>query len=193
MRTFGLNVLLFLVFAAIAVSPSRGAAAEATSDFLSWALDRSGECDARWRLIAGSADAHSSPIDGTDVTTISWLPSGVNVMVPGALSHSIITTRSFIHEVSRNEPFLPLSTRGWNDAARVGSNFENPSQAQLAVPNDIIRPLNSSVQQKNFFPDYGTSISRPRLNSFGRISASHPLFNGAVSRPAFRGDRPRML
>lgn len=193
MRTFGLNLLLLLVLAAIAVSPSRGAAVAASSDFLSWALDRSGECDARWRLIAGSDDAYSSPIDGTDVTTTNWMPSGVNVMVPGALSHSIITTRSFIHGMSNNERYLPLSTRPWEDAARVGSPLQNPAQAQLSVPNDMIRPLNSSVQQKNFFQDYGTSISRPRLNSFGRLSADHPLYNGAVSRPVWSSDRPHML
>jgi hypothetical protein len=193
MRTFGLNLLLFLVFAAIALSPSRGAAAAATSDFLSWALDRSGECDVRWRLIAGSGDAHSSPIDGTDATTTNWLPSGVNVMVAGALSHTVISTRSFIHGVSNNERYLPLSTRPWEDAARVGSALQNPAQAQLSVPNEMIRPLNSSVQQKNFFQDYGTSISRPRLNSFGRISADHPLYNGAVARPAWSSDHPHNL
>ena len=193
MRTFGLNVLLFLVFAAVALSPSKGAAAAASPDFLSWALDRSSECDARWSLIAGPGDAHSSPVDGTNATATSWLPSGVNVMVLGTLSHSVITTRSFIHEMSRNERYLPLTTRPWEDAARVGSTFQNPAQAQLAVPNDIIRPLNSSVQQKNFFQDYGTSISRPRLTSFGRLSAAHPLFNGAVARPAFSSDRPHLL
>jgi len=57
----------------------------------------------------------------------------------------------------------------------------------------MIRPLNSSVQQKNFFQDYGTSISRPRLNSFGRISADHPLYNGAVARPAWSSDHPHNL
>jgi hypothetical protein len=48
------------------------------------------------------------------------------------------------------------------------------------------------VQQKNFFARFG-EISRPRLNSFGRISSSDRLHRGAVSRPACRAARPRLL
>ncbi|MGD1047656.1 MAG: hypothetical protein ABR899_02750 [Candidatus Krumholzibacteriaceae bacterium] len=194
MRTFGLNLLLSLVIAAVAVSPSRGAAIAASSDFLSWALDRSAECDARWSLITDTGSTEISPFDGTEVTTISWLPSDVGAMLPGALSHSILTPQPFIHEMSRNERFLPQSTRPRSDAARVGATLDNPAQTQLMVPDESIkRPLNSSIQQRQFFQDYGTSIARPKLNSFGLISPDRHLFDGAIVRPAFRSDRPRIL
>jgi hypothetical protein len=193
MRTLGLNVLLFLVFATVAVSLPPGAALAAGPDFLSWALDRSGECDARWSLIADSGDAQSSPTDGTNVTTISWAPSDVKAMVPGALSHSVLTTRVFIHAMSKNERYLPLTARNRTGAAMGVSKLQSPAQAQLVVPYEVKRPLNSSIQQKNFFSDYGTSITRPRLKSFGWLSKDHRLFDGAIARPAYRSDRPRLL
>jgi hypothetical protein len=193
MRTLGLNVLLLIVFVTAAATPSRGADFSTSSTFISWALDRSTECDARWKLITDSGPAESSVLDGTQVFPITWLSSGERGMIPGALSHSVITTTTFIHEMSKNERYFPLTTRLRDSPARGASTLDSPSRAELAVPYEIKRPLNSSLQQKNFFPDYGCSISRPKLTTFGRISHDHRLYDGSTARPAFRADRPKIL
>jgi len=193
MRTFGPNVLLLIVLLAAAATPSRGADFSTGSTFISWALDRSTECDARWKLITDGGPAESSVLDGTQVFPITWLSSGEKGMSPGALSLSVTNTTGFIHQMSRNQRYLPLTTRLMDSPARGASTLDSPAQAELNLPNAMKRPLNSSIQQMNFFQDYGCSISRPRLTTFGRISQDHRLFDGSTARPAFRADRPRLF
>jgi len=193
MRTTALTVLLFLVFAVAAAIPARGAAAAANSNFVSWALDRSNECDARWSRIAGARNAGiPAGSRGTAVTPLR--SSAEQGVIHGAkLSHSVITTRSFIHAMSGNERHFPLSSRMRNGASRGVSTLQSPAKARLTVPYDVRRPLNSSIQKKNFFRNFGATVSRPKLDSFGRISRADRHRSGAVSRPAYRANRPRIL
>jgi len=193
MRTTVLTVLLFLVFAAVAGIPARGAAAAANSNFVSWALDRSNECDARWSRIAGASNADLPA--GSRGTAIAPLRSSAErgVIQAAKLSHSVITTRSFIHSMPGNERHFPLSSRLRNGAARGVSTLQSPAKARLTVPYDVRRPLNSSIQKKNFFRSFGATVSRPKLDSFGRISRTDHHRSGAVSRPAYRANRPRIL
>jgi hypothetical protein len=191
MRTFILNVLP-LIFLASAAMPGRGAAAE--TDFVAWALDRSNECDERWSIIAGNGDSELSSSLGREIASSALIASGVKITSGTKLSHSIITNRSFTGVSLNNDTYLPLSTRERNGASRGVSRLSNPAQAHYAGPYDMKRPLNSSVQQKNFFRSYNTSVARPRLNSFGRRSSvSHRLHSGATVRPTYRASRPRIL
>lgn len=192
MRTSALTVLLFLVFAAVATIPAMGASA-ANANFVAWALDRSIEFDARWSRIAGARNANlPAGFGGTAVTPLQ--SSAEKRVIQGTkLSHSVLTTRSFIHAMPGNERHFPLSTRDRNGASRGVSTLQSPAKARLTVPYDVRRPLNSSIQKKNFFRNFGATVSRPKLDSFGRISRTDRHRNGAVSRPAYRADRPRIL
>jgi hypothetical protein len=61
------------------------------------------------------------------------------------------------------------------------------------MPHSVRRPLNSSIQQKNFFRTFGASVARPKLDSFGKINRTGHARSRGVSRPASRADRPRLL
>jgi hypothetical protein len=130
--------------------------------------------------------------DGTQAVTARSYVSG-DADRGTELSHAVISSHSLPHKVTMNSPLLPLSTRPRNGAARGVSRLQSPARARLSVPCTIKRPLNSSIQQKNFFHSFGGSVARPRLNSFGRISTKGRRFGGAVSRPAGRVSRPRIL
>ncbi len=193
MRTFLLAAVLIIVSGTACAIPGGSALAAEPAGFLSWALDRGGECDMRWNLIANTnvVESYSSLSGGTG-TALGRPSVSEKASSASKLSHSIISTRSFFRSVERNAEFLPLSTRERGNATRGSHMLENPAHAHLATPYDVKRPLNSSVQQKNFFARFG-GISRPKLNSFGRISSSDRLHRGAVSRPACRAARPRIL
>jgi hypothetical protein len=193
MRAFALNVLLFLIFAMFVASPGRCAPAPADTEFATWALDRSNECDARWDRITLTIDAVPPDVHGRAAAALQRPSATERVTAVAELSHSVITTRSFFHKTSGKQQYLPLSTRERNGAARGVSTLKSPAKATLSVPYSVRRPLNSSLQQKEFFRDFGTSISRPKLNSFGRISTADHHRNGAVSRPTYRPARPRIL
>jgi hypothetical protein len=193
MRTLPFTALLLLILATVVVAPGAGAATTAPTDFLSWALERSGEYDVRWNRIANVRVGADAPSLSDSFETISQsLSSSEKIVLGSKLSHSIISTRSFIHPVEAPLEFLPASTRERGDAARGAQSLKNPAHTHLSVPYDVKRPLNSSVQQKKFIAEFG-DISRPRLGSFGHISKSPRLNNGGVSRPAWGGDRPRKL
>ena len=193
MRTFSFTALLLLVFAAVCATPGGSVSAAAPADFLSWALARSDECDLRWNRIADASAGGMVPgISDSTETVSAWLTTSEKTMHGDKLSHSIISSRSFLHSVATDAEFLPLSTRERGGATRGTQMLKNPAQAHLAGPYDVKRPLNSSVQQKKFITSIG-DISRPRLDSFGRISKSSRLYKGAVARPASRAGRPRIL
>lgn len=193
MRTFSFTAVLLLVFAAVCATPGGSVSAAAPADFLSWALARSDECDLRWSRIADARTGEMVPSISDSTETLStWLTTSEKAMLGDKLSHSIISSRSFFHPVESNAEFLPLSTRERGGPTRGAHMLKNPAQAHLAIPYDVKRPLNSSVQQKKFIRSIG-DISRPRLNSFGRISKSSRLNKGAVARPASRAGRPRIL
>jgi hypothetical protein len=193
MRTSSFTALLLLVLAAVCATPGGSVSAAAPTDFLSWAHARSDECDLRWSRIAdaGSGATASSLADST-ASVSEGLTTAEKTIFGSKLSHSIISSRSFVHSVESNAEYLPLSTRERESATRGTQMLRNPAQAHLAIPYDVKRPLNSSVQQKKFIRSIG-DVSRPRLNSFGRISQSSRLYKGAVARPACRGARPRIL
>jgi hypothetical protein len=191
MRMLAANALFFLIVTS-AVVPGRCSQAPAEGAFVSWALDRSSECDSRWTVITAAEAAASGSRDGTSVDLSR--PAVTNRVHAGSrLSHSIITTRSFIHELPRNQEYLPQTTQQRSGASRGVWTLTSPAQTQLTVPNAIRRPLNSSMEQKHFIRDYGTSISRPRLNSFGRLSGGGHHGLGTPTRPAHRASRPRIL
>jgi|GEM_PF-2417561 len=193
MRTTLLIVLFLFVMALAAVLPGKAAAAESTTGFVAWALDRAGEMDLRWSRMTGLGETNASEArDGTG-TAAEHSPSSARIARGTELSHSVITSRSFLHKVSTKAEFLPLSTRERNGAARGVSRLESPAKARLSMPNSVRRPLNSSIRQKNFFHTSGASIARPKLDSFGRISKTGHTRSRGISRPASRADRPRIL
>jgi hypothetical protein len=190
MRIVALTVLLLSVFAAACIAPAGNAVAAANTSFVSWALERSNECDARWNRISLGRDANRPERFGG-----AALRTGRQaVEQKGAkLSHSVITTRSFIHTIAGNAAYLPLSTRERNGASRGTSRLQSPAKTRLTVPYDVRRPIHSSIQTKSFFREFGTTVSRPKLESFGRISKVDRHHRGTVSRPAYRATRPRIL
>lgn len=190
MRILALTVLLLSVSAAAFIAPASDAVAASNANFVSWALERSNEFDARWSRIALGRDANL-PGHFSGATHRTGRPA---VEQKGAkLSHSVITTRSFVHAIAGHSEYLPLSTRARNGASRGASKLESPAKAHLTVPYDVRRPINSSIQTRDFFHKFGTSISRPKLESFGRISKVNRHHRGSVSRPAYRATRPRIL
>jgi len=193
MRTSLLIVLFLFVMALAAVLPGKAAAAESTTGFVAWALDRAGEMDLRWSRMTGLGETNASEArDGTG-TAAEHSPSSARIARGTELSHSVITSRSFLRKVSTKAEFLPLSTRERNGAARGVSRLQSPAKARLSMPCSVRRPLNSSIQQKNFFRTFGTSVARPKFDSFGRISRTGHTRSRGVSRPAYRVDRPRIL
>jgi hypothetical protein len=108
------------------------------------------------------------------------------------LSHKIIDSRDFVRRVGGDFQFMPQVAHRRNGAARGLTTLDSPADARLNVPYSIKRPLNSSIQQKNFFHSFG-DVSRPRLNSFGRIHKSEHSFSRTASRPSYRAARPRIL
>jgi hypothetical protein len=193
MRTSSSIVLLLFVSVIAAVVPGIAAADESKTGFVAWALDRSGEMDLRWDRMTGLGGANASePRDGTG-TAAERSPSSARTARGTELSHSIITSRSFMRKVTTHGTFLPLSTRERNGAARGVSRLQSPAKARLSTPYSIRRPLNSSIQQKNFFRTFGASVSRPKLESFGRLSKSGHTRGRGVSRPSSHTDRPRIL
>jgi hypothetical protein len=193
MRT-SLSIVVFLfLFALAAAAPVFAAASEPGTGFVGWALDKSDELDLRWSRMTGIGAANTSGgRDGAGVATARSFVSGANDRGT-ALSHAIITSHSLPHKVTMNSPLLPLSTRPRNGAARGVSRLQSPAQARLSLPYAMKRPLNSSIQQRNFFHTFGGSVARPKLKSFGRISRTAHRFGGAVSRPSGRVSRPRIL
>jgi hypothetical protein len=192
MRMIAANALFVLIVTAIAAAPGNCSQAAPAGGFVSWALDRSSECDARWNAITAADAALSGSRDGTSVD-VNRPASADRVRVGSRLNHSIITTRSFIHEQPRNQEYLPLTTRPRNGASRGVWTLSSPAQTELTLPNAVRRPLNSSMEQKHFIRNYGTSISRPRLSSFGRLSGGGRHGLGTPTRPAQRASRPRIL
>jgi hypothetical protein len=193
MRTSLLIVSFLFISAVVAAIPGIAAAAEATTGFVAWALDRAGEMDLRWSRMTGTGEASASGApDGTG-TTAERSPSSARIARGTELSHSVITPRSFLRTVSTKAEFLPLSTRERNGAARGVSRLESPAKARLSGPFSVRRPLNSSFQQKNFFHTFGASVARPKLDSFGRIHKTGHSRSRGFSRPASRADRPRLL
>jgi hypothetical protein len=193
MRTPLLIVLFLFVLTIAAVVPGIAAASESTTGLVARALDRAGEMDLRWSRMTGLGEANASEArDGTG-TAAEHSPSSARIARGTELSHSVITSRSFLHKVSTKAEFLPLSTRERSDAARGASRLESPAKARLSMPHSVRRPLNSSIQQKNFFRTFGASVARPKLDSFGKINRTGHARSRGVSRPASRADRPRLL
>jgi hypothetical protein len=194
MRT-PLSIVLFLfVLAIAAIVPGMAAAAESTTGFVAWALDRAGDMDLRWNRMTGQGGANTSEArDGTG-TAAERSPSSARIARGTELSHSVITSRSFLRTVSTKAEFLPLSTRARSDAARGVARLQSPAKARLSGSFSVRRPLNSPLQQKNFFHTFGASVARPKLDSFGSSihKTGHTRGRG-VSRPASRADRPRLL
>lgn len=174
--------------------PSGGVRAEASPDFLSRALARSSECDASWGIIvqrsgAGAASVSSGAVDLTrarrGATDRPDAGSG--------LSHRIIESTSFIHTVAGNREFLPRSTRERNDAWRGVSSLKSPADGRLSMPYGSRRQLNSSARIRSSIRSRSDSISRPKLDSFGRRAALGRYRSSAVAHPAYRCTRPRIL
>lgn len=190
MRTPLLTVLFLFVLTVAAVIPGIAAATESGTGFVAWALDRAGEMDRSWTRI--TAVSETKPSGALNVTPAAVEPSRspARIVRGTALSHDVITSRSSRHKVTTNAQFLPLSTRERNDAARGASSLQSPAKARLSMPHSVRRPLNSSIQ-KNFFRTFGTSVARPKLNSFGRINKTGHSHSRGVARPASRADRPR--
>jgi hypothetical protein len=191
MRTNVAAAVLFLMCAALA-APAWSAEAPASTSFISWALDRSSECDARWNAIASPGGAAATRPDRTAALN-NRADSPPTDGAGSKLHHSVITTRSFIHGLSWNETYLPLTTRPRNGASRGVSKLSSPADAMLSLPNATRRPLNSSIQQKQFIRQFGGSISRPKLRSFGRLGTADRHGLGTPTRPASRVARPRIL
>jgi hypothetical protein len=189
-----LSIVLFLLVLALgAALPVLAVASEAGSGFVAWALDKSEELDIRWSRMTGIAatNAPADP-DGTSVEAGRSSPSGA-VVRGEPLSHDILSSHSLPHRAMTDSPLLPLSTRTRNGASRGVSRLQSPAQARLSVPHTMRRPLNSSIQQRNFFRSFGGSVSRPKLNSFGRINRAGFTHSRAATRPAARVARPRIL
>ena len=193
MRTSTLIVLFLFVPAVGAVLPGIAAASESRTDFDAWALDRAAEMDLRWSRLTGSTEAKSSEARDVPRSAAEYSSASARTVRGAELSHEIIASRSFLHKVTTRAQFLPLSTRERNGAARGVSRLESPAKARLSMPNSVRRPLNSSIQQRKFFRTFGTSVARPKLDSFGRISKTGHTRSRGVSRPAHRAARPRIL
>jgi len=191
MRTPLLTVLFFFVLTIAAVIPGIAAATESGTGFVAWALDRAGEMDRSWTRITAVSETKSSGARNETAAAVELSHSPARIIRGAELSHSVITSRSFLHKVSTKTEFLPRSTRERSDAARGVSRLESPAKARLSGPFSVRRPLNSSIQQKNFFRTFGTSVARPKLNSFGRINKTGHSRSRGVSRPASHADRPR--
>jgi hypothetical protein len=193
MRRSSLIAVLFSGLAVACVATGGRAAATRQGDFMSWAHEKSSEFDRRWSIIAdsGAAPADSSLSEGAKEIT-GRLSASERIVLGSRLSHSIISSRSFFHKAAQNAAFLPLSTRRMGDATRGMNMLSDPARARSPVPCDVKRPLNSAVQQKSFIPKFG-DVSRPRLNSFGRIGSTSRLHRAGTSHPTTRADRPRLL
>jgi hypothetical protein len=185
-------LFLFILTAGSAM-PGIAAAAESTTGFVAWALDRAGEIDLRWSHMTdlGAVNAPEAR-DGTGTVSERSLSSERTVRGT-ELSHSIIASHSVMHKVTLNSPLLPISTRERNGAARGVSRLRSPAMARLSVPFSIRRPFNSSTQRKYFLRTFGESVARPRLESFGRIGKSGHRLGRGISRPTSRAARPRIL
>lgn len=193
MRTPLLIVLSLCILAIAAAVPGKAAASESKTGFVAWALDRAGEMDLRWSRMTVPGETKPAGALCETGTAAERSPSSARTARGTELSHEIITSRSFLRNVTTKGQFLPLSTRERNGAARGASSLQSPAKARLSVPNSMRRPLNSSIQQKNFFHTFGASVARPKLNSFGRLSKTGHSHSRGVSRPSSRADRPRIL
>lgn len=193
MRAFALIMLFALTLAPASSLAAPDAATAGEENFASWAHARSKECDERWSRIALTGGAYLRESSGGTASVPARSPVGQKSLSGSKLSHSVITTRSFIHQFTGNEERLPLSTRERNGASRGVARLRSPAKARLNASYDVRRPINSSIQKKNFFNRFGTSVSRPKLESFGRIGKADRHRNGAISRPRYRVDRPRIL
>ena len=192
MRTPSFKVLLILILAVACATPSTRLSA-ASAEFLSWATARSDECDLSWNRVTGaSARDLTARLSNRPETAFDSLTTSNKIMLGAKLSRSIISSRSFYHSVTSDGDFLPSSTRERGEPGRGVQGLKNPAQARLGGPHDVRRPLNSSVQQTTVIRRFG-DVVRPRLNSFGRLSKSSQLHNGAVARPAGRGTRAHKL
>ena len=193
MRTPLLTVLFLFVLTVAAAIPGIAAATESGTGFVAWALDRAGEMDRSWTRITAVSETKPSGARNETAAAAERSLSPARIVRGTALSHDVITSRSFLRKVTTKAQFLPLTTRERNGAARGASSLQSPAKARLSMPYSVRRPLNSSIQQKNFFRTFGTSVARPKLDSFGRINKTgHPHSRG-VSRPASHADRPRIL
>ncbi len=193
MRTPLLIVLSIGILAAAAAVPGTAAANESQTGFVAWALDRAGEMDQRWSSMTGLGETKPSGARYGTGTTAERPSSSARIVHGTELSHEIIVSRSFLRKVTTKGQFLPLSTRERNGAARGASSLQSPAKARLSGPFSVRRPLNSSFQQKKFFRTFGSSVARPRLDSFGRLSKTGHTHSRGVSRPAHRAARPRIL
>jgi hypothetical protein len=193
MRTPLSTVLFLFVLTVAAAIPGIAAATESGTGFVAWALDRAGEMDQSWTRITAVSETKPSGARNETAAAVELSHSPARIVRGTALSHDVITSRSFLRKVTTKAQFLPLTTRERNGAARGASSLQSPAKARLSMPYSVRRPLNSSIQQKNFFRTFGTSVARPKLNSFGRISKTGHTRSRGVARPASHADRPRIL
>lgn len=193
MRASSLIVLFLFASAVVAAVPGIAAAAESTPGFVAWALDRAGEMDLRWNRMTGLGEAKCPEARATTCPSTDFSSASARTVHGMKLSHDIVTSNSYLHKVTTKNQLLPLSTRERNGAARGVSRLESPAKAHLSTSYSVKRPLNSSIQQKHFVRSFGSSVSRPKLDSFGRINKTGHTRSRGFSHPAGRWDRPRIL
>lgn len=189
---------------------SAGAHAEGTvpaagpTGFMAWALLKSSDCDSSWMRMTEQKPPAAAPSlqEGPEAPAIRAKGPWAELIWPSLeepttksskLSHRIIDSRDFFQMVGGDFPFLQGLARKRNGPTRGMNPLQHPADAHLVVPYDVLRPLNSSIQQKHFIRSID-EVSRPRLNSFGRLlgPGEHRL-NRTPARPYYRAARPRLL
>lgn len=187
-----LGVLAFFLVAASCFAAGSVRASDSSS-FMAWATSRSSECDTRWARISAPATAVATASPGTAQHAPSGRrTAGESTERASELSHTIVDQTNFIHPVGGDFDLLGRTTRERGDAARGQNTLRSPADAHLNVPYSVRRPLNSSVEQKNFFHSMG-DVTRPRLKSFGRMHTGTRMYGRVPARPSYRAARPRVL
>jgi hypothetical protein len=187
MRIIPFAAALLLVACPLAAT----AAAPKSADFIAWALNRGAECDKRWDRILERADmtpAAQSASEPDEIITRRSTP-GPSISATGP-SVDFCSPSGLVHKTITDSERLPQSTRERGDPIRGSAMIDFPVSARLATAFDRFRPLSGSVAQRFSIPSR-QSVTRPRLNTFGRFSQS--TRRGGPAHPGSRPSRPRMF
>jgi len=155
-----LTALLFIIPLFLLSSQADGAGRPA---FVDWA---SGECeqiDSRWDKITGSYG-----LDPVSMKGVSYSRPSPERRFSSSRGWSHTGS---VHSRSGGTRFLPRTSRKRNGPTRGISSFSNPASMNHGLANQHRRARGSSAYRWNSASHRG-NVSRPRLNSFGRISSS---------------------
>ncbi|MBD3179374.1 MAG: hypothetical protein GF417_07075 [Candidatus Latescibacteria bacterium] len=166
MRFLKKNAVMLLLLSVPVLICSSSAFGAGRGAFIDWASDESREIDTRWETITGGNRLEPVELSGGNYRRAR--PG------TGTASARYVSGSGFIRTVATGNigsRLFPRTSRERSGPTRGNFSFSSPASMNHGLSNQFRRPRGSSAYRWNSCSRRGT-VSRPRLEGFGRISRS---------------------